>query len=124
MSTWRRWPGTLQWKIRRSLAVWPPCISSAHRENVDHWRLLEGHARRAAYMLADGIRPKCAWNKVADRMGSPKKRRRALKQAYKILFRDGLTIPNASTKLKRTAGPSPNCAIWSNSSAKERGISK
>ncbi len=54
------------------------------------------------YMLADGNPAKTRTiNKVGmDRHGVPEHVQAALRQAYKILFRQGLTIPNALAKIE------------------------
>ena len=86
-----------------------------HRQDGDDWRLLEGGAGRAA--VHDGRRQsrprrapstRSAWNATAF----PRRRRRALRQAYKILFREGLTISNALAKIEKelpplAGGPAP-----------------
>lgn len=55
------------------------------------------------YMLADGNPAGTRTiNKVGmERQGVPESTQAALKQAYKILFREGLTIPNALTRIEK-----------------------
>jgi UDP-N-acetylglucosamine acyltransferase len=54
------------------------------------------------YMLADGNPAKTRTiNKVGlERNGVAEEAQTALKQAYKILFREGLTIPNALSRIE------------------------
>ncbi|HUD83449.1 MAG TPA: acyl-ACP--UDP-N-acetylglucosamine O-acyltransferase, partial [Candidatus Saccharimonadales bacterium] len=61
------------------------------------------------YMLADGNPAKTRTiNKVGlDRNGVAEEAQTALKQAYKILFREGLTIPNALSRIEKELPPLP-----------------
>src|SRR6266545_1104914 len=61
------------------------------------------------FMLADGNPAETRTiNKVGlDRNGVSEEVQSALKQAYKILFREGLTISNAMTKIESELQPSP-----------------
>src|ERR1700691_2869238 len=61
------------------------------------------------YMLADGNPAKTRTiNKVGlDRNGVAEEAQTALKQAYKILFREGLTIPNALSRIETELPPLP-----------------
>jgi UDP-N-acetylglucosamine acyltransferase len=79
------------------------------------------------YMLADGNPAEVRTiNKVGlERNGVSEEAQAALKQAYKILFREGLTIPNALAKIESSLPPLPELrrlAEFVQSS--ERGISK
>jgi len=62
------------------------------------------------YMLADGNPAKVRMtNKTGlERNGVSEEAQAALKQAYKILFREGLTTPNALTKIEAELPPCPN----------------
>ncbi len=61
------------------------------------------------FMLADGNPARTrTLNKVGlDRNGVPESSQAALKQAYKILFREGLAIPNALAKIESSVAPLP-----------------
>ena len=65
-------------------------------------------------------------NKVGlDRNGVSGETQAALKQAYKILFRDGLTIPNALKRIEEKLPPSPELQhLIQFVRSSERGISK
>ena len=80
------------------------------------------------YMLADGNPAQVrTTDKVGlERNGVPEEAQAALRQAYKILFRDGLThCPTPWPELKPNCRPCRNCAIWSEFvRLSERGISK
>ena len=61
------------------------------------------------------------WNATAF----PRRRRSALRQAYKILFRDGLTIPNALAQIEKELPPLPEVKhLVQFVRTSERGISK
>ena len=79
------------------------------------------------YMLADGNPARARTiNKVGlERNGVPEEAQAALKQSYKILFREGLTIPNALAKIESDLAPLPELRRLAEFvRASERGISK
>jgi UDP-N-acetylglucosamine acyltransferase len=79
------------------------------------------------YMLADGNPATTRTiNKVGlERNGVSEESQSALKHAYKILFRDGLTIPNALAKIESDLPPLPELRhLTEFVRASERGISK
>ena len=79
------------------------------------------------YMLADGNPAETRTiNKVAmERSGMPKKTQTALRVAFKILFREGLTVSNALAKIEKTLPPLPEILhIIKFSRTSERGIGK
>jgi len=79
------------------------------------------------YMLADGNPARARTiNKVGlERNGVAEEAQAALKQAYKILFREGLTIPNALAKIESDLPPLPELSRLADFvRASERGISK
>jgi UDP-N-acetylglucosamine acyltransferase len=79
------------------------------------------------YMLADGNPARARTiNKVGlERNGVSEEAQAALKQAYKILFREGLTIPNALSKIESTLPPLAELRRLAEFvRASERGISK
>jgi UDP-N-acetylglucosamine acyltransferase len=79
------------------------------------------------YMLADGNPARTRTiNKVGlERNGVSEEAQIALKQSYKILFREGLTIPNALAKIESTLPPLPELRRLAEFvRASERGISK
>jgi UDP-N-acetylglucosamine acyltransferase len=79
------------------------------------------------YMLADGNPAQTRTiNKVGlERNGVSEEAQAALKQAYKILFREGLTIPNALAKIESDLAPLPELRrLIDFVRASERGISK
>jgi UDP-N-acetylglucosamine acyltransferase len=79
------------------------------------------------YMLADGNPARARTiNKVGlERNGISEEAQAALKQAYKILFREGLTIPNALAKIESDLAPLPELRRLADFvRASERGISK
>jgi UDP-N-acetylglucosamine acyltransferase len=79
------------------------------------------------YMLADGNPARARTiNKVGlERNGVAEDAQAALKQAYKILFREGLTIPNALSKIESDLPPLPELRrLMDFVRASERGISK
>ena len=81
----------------------------------------------APFMLADGNPAATKTiNKVGlDRNGIEEQTQTALKQAYKILFREGLTVPNALARIETELPPLPEIQHLVNFvRASERGISK
>ena len=79
------------------------------------------------FMLADGNPAETRTiNKVGlDRNGVPEEVQSALKQAYKILFREGLTISNALARIEAELAPSAEMQhLLRFVRASERGISK
>ena len=79
------------------------------------------------YMIADGNPAETRTiNKVGmERHGVTDKAQTAIKKAYKILFREGLSIPNALKKIEEEIKPSPELAhLLQFVRASERGISK
>lgn len=81
----------------------------------------------APFMLADGSPAEThTINKVGlERHGVPEASISALKQAYKIIFREGLTIPNALAKIEGELPPLPEIQyLVQFTRASERGISK
>ena len=79
------------------------------------------------YMIADGNPAETRTiNKVGlDRHGVSDDAQNALKQAYKILFRSGLSIPNALTRIELELAPLPEVQhLVQFVRASERGISK
>jgi UDP-N-acetylglucosamine acyltransferase len=60
-----------------------------------------------------------------ERNGVSEAAQTALRQAYKILFREGLTIPNAVAKIEKELPPLPEIRhLIQFVRASERGISK
>ncbi len=79
------------------------------------------------FMLADGNPAQTRTiNKVGmERNGVSAEAQAALKQAYKILFRDGLTISNAITRIETQLPPLPEIQhLIAFARASERGLSK
>ena len=79
------------------------------------------------FMLADGNPSEVRTiNKVGmERNGISEKAQSALKQAYKILFREGLTIPNSLAKIEKKLPQLPEVLhLIQFVRASERGISK
>jgi UDP-N-acetylglucosamine acyltransferase len=79
------------------------------------------------FMLADGNPAQTRTiNKVGlERNGVSEEAHSALKQAYKILFREGLTIPNALSRIEAELTPLPEILhLVQFTRASERGISK
>jgi UDP-N-acetylglucosamine acyltransferase len=79
------------------------------------------------YMIADGNPAETRTiNKVGlDRHGVSDDAQNALKQAYKILFRSGLSIPNALARIEQELPPLPEVQhLVQFVRASERGISK
>jgi len=79
------------------------------------------------YMLADGNPAKTRTiNKVGlERNGVADEAQSALKQAYKILFREGLTVPNALSKIETELPQSPELRhLVEFARRSERGLSK
>src|SRR5882724_2720844 len=79
------------------------------------------------YMLADGNPAETRTiNKVGmERNGVCEEAQATLRQAYKILFREGLTIPNAIARIESELPPSPELAhLLKFVKTSERGISK
>jgi UDP-N-acetylglucosamine acyltransferase len=79
------------------------------------------------FMLADGNPAETRTiNKVGlERNGIPEEAQAALRQAYKILFREGLTIPNALAKVEHELPGQPEVQHLINFvRSSERGISK
>ena len=78
-------------------------------------------------MLADGNPAQTRTiNKVGmERNGIADDIQAVMKQAYKILFREGLTIPNALTRIEQDCAKSPELLhLLQFVRASERGISK
>lgn len=79
------------------------------------------------YMIGDGNPAETRTiNKVGmDRNGVSEEAQTALRQAYKLLFREGLTIPNALTKIEKELPPLPEIQhLVKFVRTSERGISK
>jgi UDP-N-acetylglucosamine acyltransferase len=79
------------------------------------------------YMLADGNPAKTRTiNKVGlDRNGVSEETQAALKHAFKILFREGLTVPNALSRIETELPPLPELRhLVAFARASERGLSK
>jgi len=79
------------------------------------------------FMIVDGNPGETrAINKVGlDRAGVSDEAQAALKQAFKILFRSGLTIPNALAKIEKELPPLPEVLhLIAFTRASERGLSK
>jgi UDP-N-acetylglucosamine acyltransferase len=79
------------------------------------------------FMIADGNPAETRTiNKVGmERNGISDEAQAAMKQAYKILFREGLSIPNALSKIEEEAPKQPEIAhLVQFVRASERGISK
>ncbi len=79
------------------------------------------------YMLADGNPAETRTvNKVGmERHGVSEEAQSAIRHAYKILFREGLTIPNALAKIEKELPPVPELQhLVSFVRSSERGISK
>jgi len=79
------------------------------------------------FMIGDGNPAETRTiNKVGlERKGISEKAQTALRQAYKILFREGLTIPNALVKIEKKLPPLPEIKhLVSFVKTSERGISK
>jgi UDP-N-acetylglucosamine acyltransferase len=78
-------------------------------------------------MLADGSPAEThTINKVGlERHGVSEEAHNALRQAYKIIFREGLTIPNALAKIEKELPPLPEVQYLAQFvRTSERGISK
>jgi UDP-N-acetylglucosamine acyltransferase len=81
----------------------------------------------APYMLADGNPARTRTiNKVGlDRNGVPEETQTALKHAYKILFRERLTLPNALSRIETELPPLPEVRhLVAFARQSERGLSK
>ncbi|MCL5099081.1 MAG: acyl-[acyl-carrier-protein]--UDP-N-acetylglucosamine O-acyltransferase, partial [Candidatus Omnitrophica bacterium] len=79
------------------------------------------------FMLADGNPAKTRTiNKVGmERNGIAEQAQTALKQAYRILFREGLTIPNALARIETDLPSLPEIQhLVQFARASERGLSK
>jgi UDP-N-acetylglucosamine acyltransferase len=79
------------------------------------------------YMLADGNPAETRTiNKTGmERNGVSEEAQSALRQAYKLLFREGLTIPNALSRIDKQAGNLPEVKYLAQFvRTSERGISK
>ena len=79
------------------------------------------------YMLADGNPAETRTiNKVAmERLGVSEEAQTALRAAYKILFREGLTVSNALAKIEKKLSPLPEIVhLVKFIRASERGIGK
>ncbi|HTY87883.1 MAG TPA: acyl-ACP--UDP-N-acetylglucosamine O-acyltransferase [Candidatus Acidoferrum sp.] len=79
------------------------------------------------YMIADGTPVEiCTINKVGlERAGFSDEAQNALRQAYKIIYREGLTTSNALTKIEKELPPLPEVQyLVQFVRASERGISK
>lgn len=79
------------------------------------------------YMIGDGNPAETRTiNKVGmDRNGVAEEAQAALRQAYKFLFREGLTIPNALAKIEKELPPLPEIQhLMKFVRGSERGISK
>ena len=79
------------------------------------------------YMIADGYPAESRTiNKVGlERNGVSEEVQTALRQAFKILFREGLTITNALTRIEAELPPHPELAhLVAFVRKSERGISK
>jgi UDP-N-acetylglucosamine acyltransferase len=79
------------------------------------------------FMLADGNPAETRTiNKIGlDRNGVPEDVQGVLKQAYKILFREGLTVSNALARIEADLPPSPELRhLVQFVRTSERGISK
>jgi UDP-N-acetylglucosamine acyltransferase len=60
-----------------------------------------------------------------ERHGVPEETQTALRQAFKLLFREGLTIPNALARIETELPPSPELThLVTFVRTSERGISK
>ncbi len=81
----------------------------------------------APFMLADGSPAEThTINKIGlERHGVSEEAHNALRQAYKIIFREGLTIPNALAKIEKELPPLPEVQYLAQFvRTSERGISK
>jgi UDP-N-acetylglucosamine acyltransferase len=79
------------------------------------------------YMLADGNPAETrALNKIGlERNGIPERAQAALKQAFKILFREGLTVSNALSRIEAELEPLPEIKhLVAFTRSSQRGISK
>lgn len=79
------------------------------------------------YMLADGNPAQTRTiNKVGlERRGVSEEAQAALKQAYRIIFREGLTIPNALARIEAELSPLPEIQhLLQFARQSERGLSK
>jgi UDP-N-acetylglucosamine acyltransferase len=79
------------------------------------------------FMIADGNPAETRTiNKIGmERNGVSEEAQNALRHAYKILFREGLTIPNALAKIEKELPPLPEMQYLVNFvRTSERGISK
>jgi UDP-N-acetylglucosamine acyltransferase len=79
------------------------------------------------YMMADGNPARTRTiNKVGlERNGVGEEAQAALKHAYKILFREGLTIPNALSRIEKELAPLPEVRhLVAFARGSERGLSK
>ena len=77
------------------------------------------------FMMADGNPAETRTiNKIGmERNGVSEEAQAALRQAYKILFREGLTIPTRWRKLKKNCRRCRKSSIWFNLSAPANGES-
>jgi UDP-N-acetylglucosamine acyltransferase len=79
------------------------------------------------FMIADGTPVNiCTINKVGlERAGFSEETQNVLRQAYKIIYREGLTIPNALVKIEKELPPLPEVQyLVQFVRTSERGISK
>jgi UDP-N-acetylglucosamine acyltransferase len=79
------------------------------------------------FMLVDGNPGQTRTiNKVGmERNGISEAAQSAMKQAYKIIFRDGLTVPNALARIEAELPPLPEIQhLLQFARASERGLSK
>jgi UDP-N-acetylglucosamine acyltransferase len=79
------------------------------------------------FMLADGNPAETRTvNKIGmERNGISEEAQNAMKRAYKILFREGLTIPNSLAKIEKKLPPLPEILhLIQFARTSERGISK
>jgi UDP-N-acetylglucosamine acyltransferase len=79
------------------------------------------------FMMADGNPAKTrTFNKIGlERNGVPDETQAALKQAYKILFREGLALPNALGRIESELPPTPEVRhLIEFARSSERGLSK
>ena len=78
------------------------------------------------FMIVDGNPAEARTiNKMGlERNGVSDEAQAALRQAYKILFRDGLTTPNALARIERRCPRCPRFSTWCSSSGPASGASR
>ena len=73
-------------------------------QDVPPFMIADGHSARAYGINSVGL----------DRAKFPREEKQALKQAFKIIFKSGLTLANAVEKMKSDCPPFPSISILLN----------